>query len=105
MKKLTFKQEMRVHDIIFYTCIIVLFAWIILKLVGVIQTPIWLELLPLIMVGFSMVTAASKIGRYFGRMEGDMHFLKKHAYLTTTRLEKLDDLHHDFHAHLEKYHN
>ncbi|MBI1970158.1 hypothetical protein HYS47_00265, partial [Candidatus Woesearchaeota archaeon] len=74
MNQLTFKQKILVYDVIIYTCLALLLLWIILKFVGVIQTPLWLELLPYFLAGVSLFGAVMKVGSFFGRLDRDIHY-------------------------------
>ena len=89
--KLTFKQKMFMADVIFWFCLGSLFLWIFLKLIGVIQTPLWLELFPLMSIGISMAVAAYKIGSFFGGLDRDIKYVKKTV--------------NDHNHHINKYHH
>ncbi len=101
MKKLTFRQKDMIADIMIWGGLITLYLWIFLRLIGVIQTPLWLKLLPYGVAGLSILGITYKAGNFVGKLQKDLEFIKKQAIKTD---EKLDELHQDFHTHMKKHH-
>lgn len=100
---------MFIADVVFWLCLGLLFLWIFLKLIRVIETPLWLELFPLMSIGASLAVASYKIGSFFGGLGRDIKDIKKTVVNHTVKIEniteKLNQLHYDFHKHINKYHN
>jgi transcription initiation factor IIF auxiliary subunit len=113
---LTSEQKIRVLNGIMIVSMTTFFLWIVLKLAGIIQTPLWLELLPLMSLGIYLTVLTAQVILFFGGLKKDMGFLKENMIEMKQDIKenskkidetnkKLDQLHHDFHIHLHKYHN
>ncbi len=71
-KELTVEQmefRNKVYEGIFWTSLALLFVWYLLKSFGVIKTPLWIELFPVVIAIFSA-------GTFFERIIGDIRTLK-----------------------------
>ena len=76
MKKVT------IWDIIFWLAMIVLIAYIIAKLMGIINTPEWVNLIPLISLVFI-------IGAFYQRVLGFMHITNQRIAYLKNNLDKI----------------
>ena len=81
------KTKMLIADVLFWGSIIMVFLWTMLKLFGIINTAIWLELLPQWGVLITVIAFAYKFGSDLGGMKKDVHYLKR-----------------DFEKHMDKHH-
>lgn len=69
------KREINILDIIFWLAMLVLIIYIILKLFGIINTPEWVNLLPIISLAFA-------IGAFYQRMNESLNkVVKRTDYL------------------------
>ncbi len=108
MLNLTFEQEMKLYDWIFYSCIAIIVVWLILKMTGVINTPLIVLYLPAIVGVLGLFVSFHKVSKYFGRLNGDISYLKegvkegkeerKHL---SSQIHKLNK---EFHGHLKQFH-
>ncbi len=77
MKK--FEVNPVIYDWIFWISVCVVAVWMILKAVGVIQSPAWQELLPYAGIFTAIVAYFQKTGRYLEKIDhigSDLHQFK-----------------------------
>lgn len=77
MKK--FEVNPVVYDWVFWVSIAVVVLWMILKIVGVIHSPVWQEMLPIAGGAAAIVAYALKAGRYLEKIDHiktDLHNFK-----------------------------
>ncbi len=89
-KELTSEQlefRSQVYGIIGWTCLAIILIWYILKSVGVIQTPLWLELMPVAAGIFAGGAFVQKICSAIAEMKKEIILVK----VRVTHLEK--DMH------------
>jgi hypothetical protein len=79
MTEIVYEQSWRgkIYGAIFWASLVIILLWYILKSTGVIQTPLWLELLPVAVAVFGA-------GAVFQEMRSDIKILK----FRVTHLEK-----------------
>lgn len=39
-------EKIKIYDVLFWTSILVIAIWVFLKMIGVIQSPVWVEMIP-----------------------------------------------------------
>jgi|SRR3989338_2379360 len=90
MLHLTFEQKIKLYDTIIWGGLIYITIWLILKMAGVIQTPLWIEYSPALIGIVSFGVLLVKLSLYFGkflervnRFEQDFQDLKKAERLNT----------------------
>jgi len=62
----------KVYDIIFWVSMLVIVVWIILKMIGVINSPVWMQMIPYM----SIVFAAGAFYQSINAMKADIADLK-----------------------------
>lgn len=115
MAKLTFKQEMRIYDTIIILGLLGMTLWVVLKMMGVINTPpliLYLrDILNIVTLGAVLV----KIVKYFHEFETTLRTVKHGIETLNTQTSstnkrvaaierKFDEYRQDYRAHLVKYH-
>lgn len=76
---------------VFYTSIITLLTWIILKSVGIIQTPFWLEIgLPLISVIFGGLALYQNVIHHLGSLSAGLAAIKTEMKHVWKKLNHID---------------
>ena len=65
-----------IWDILFWIAMIILIIYIIAKLLGLINTPEWLNLLPIITLAFAIGTFYQKVGEFMERTLNRTDYLK-----------------------------
>lgn len=90
MLNLTFEQKIKLYDTIIWGGVIYITIWLILKMAGVIQTPLWIEYSPALIGIVSFGGLLVKLGIYFGkflermdRFDQDLKDLKKAEQMNT----------------------
>ena len=90
MLHLTFEQKIKLYDTIIWGGLIYITIWLILKMAGVIQTPLWIEYSPALIGIVSFGVLLVKLSLCFGkflervnRFEQDFQDLKKAERLNT----------------------
>ena len=63
-------------DILIYTCFISIIIWAILKALGVFNTPVWVEIMPMVWGSFGALLVVFKFGNAFGVLKQDVVHLK-----------------------------
>lgn len=110
------RPESLIGFIIFILGMLVTFIWTILKLTGIINTPLWQEVLPYWTATFAVAGGIFGIGISHGEIRKDLQILKQQNKLIFHKLDDHDkrfdrleneikDLKHDFRIHLVKYHH
>jgi hypothetical protein len=112
----------KIRLLIFWTSWTALVLWIIAKLLGLIQTPLWLELFPLIAVGIAILTFGMELGgwkhkidfTYRKVMQHDKQLVQLHESLLRIEhkmdagfaelRQELRGFRKDYDAHLKRYH-
>ena len=84
MKK--FKVNPVIYDWGFWISLIITGLWFVLKIAGVIKTPLWLELIPVAGIIFSIGIFFQK----FEQMSEDLHELKKAFKEHDARLVRIE---------------
>ncbi|HIG95534.1 TPA: hypothetical protein HA249_01415 [Candidatus Woesearchaeota archaeon] len=90
MLKLTFEQEMKLYNTITYTGLAIITVWILLKMFGIINTPIILIYLPYLIGILTIFTHMHGIAKSFWALQHDVAYLKDHAVKTDQKFEKID---------------
>lgn len=89
-KELTQKQYefwSRIYTTIFWTSLALIFLWYILKSIGVIQTPLWIEMLPVAIAIFGA-------GAFFKQITTDIKNLKLDVSILKDKTNHLEsDMH------------
>ncbi|MBI2143491.1 hypothetical protein HYU20_04095 [Candidatus Woesearchaeota archaeon] len=81
------------YDWIFWISVAVVFVWMVLKAVGIIQPPVWQELLPYAGTFAAVVAYFQKTGRYLEKIDHiglDLHQFK--AEMSEFRKEVVGEL-------------
>ncbi|MEK6878756.1 MAG: hypothetical protein AABY22_04075 [Nanoarchaeota archaeon] len=82
------KREITIWDIIFWLGMVILIIYIILKLLNVINTPDWVNLLPLITLAFVICAFYQRMMFSLDRIFNNLDYFKKSiAKLTQNDLE------------------
>ena len=82
---------------VFYLSMATVAVWIVLKLAGVIKSPIWQEVIPMLAFLTGLFAIALTMGKSLG--------LIKPMHDSLIRVEdKLDKLDKEYHHHIGKYH-
>ncbi len=74
----------KIYDIIFWTSLALIALWYFLKVFGIINTPLWVEMFPVIVAVFSA-------GAFFQRMFGDIQTLKHNVGSLDKRVDHLEN--------------
>mgnify|MGYP001588452586 CR=1 FL=1 len=74
-------RKVTIWDIIFWFAMIVLITYIIAKLIGIINTPEWVSLIPLISLVFI-------IGAFYQRVLGFMHITNQRTAYLKNNMDK-----------------
>jgi len=72
-----FKRRNLIFDILIYSCLAIITIWLILKTVGVINTPDYIKLIPGYVGVISATLVMVKFGASIGEMKNDIGWLKK----------------------------
>lgn len=76
-----------IADIVIYGSAIGIILWAILKSIGVIHSPVWIEMLPYILGGSSILGVSYKLGQF----SKDFEHVKSKVNIIDKRLEKVED--------------
>ncbi len=102
----------RIYTVIFWLSWAMLVAWIIAKLLGLIQTPLWLELFPLIAVGITILTFGMGVGRWKQKVDDGYNKItevSKQLNRIERKISNIDnnlrDLTKKYTTHIKRYHN
>ena len=63
------KSEFNFWDFLIWIGIILLLGWAFLKAIGIINTPVWVEMIPYFGIGTTAIGAAYKIGKIMMNLE------------------------------------
>src|SRR3989338_138511 len=72
MIHLTFEQKIKLADYFVYACLWGIVIWIVLKLLGIINTTPLLELLPAILAVASAFVFVGRLSNHFGKLESTL---------------------------------
>src|SRR3989344_8984758 len=79
-----------IWDILFWIGMLVLIAYIIAKLFGIINTPEWLNLLPLITLAFVIGAFYQKVAGFMERILNRTDYLKNNIDMIANKLNEHD---------------
>ena len=71
------KRKIDIWDVLFWIAMAVLILYIILKLLGIINTPEWINLLPFISLAFAIGVFYQKLIIFMDRMNVRTNYFKK----------------------------
>ena len=77
MLNLTFEQKIKLYDTIIWGGLIYITIWLILKMAGVIQTPLWIEYSPALIGIISFGILLVKLGLYLGSFGTKLEYVLK----------------------------
>jgi hypothetical protein len=80
-----------VWDVLFWIGMIVLIGYIVLKLLGIINTPDWVDLVPVITIVFIVGITYQKILGFMDRIYHRTGYLKRKLDKHDERLDKLEE--------------
>ncbi len=96
MKETDFELKRKIYDWLFWLSLFITGLWFTLKIIGVIKTPLWLELMPVASVIFGA-------GIFFQKVEhigDDLHDFKLEMHEFRNRTEiKFDEVKAALHKH------
>lgn len=64
-------------EVIFYASLIAFLGWIVLKIAGIIHSPVWVEMIPYLSISFALGSGFTKIKNMLDRITTDLSELKK----------------------------
>ncbi|MBN1544151.1 hypothetical protein JW898_01665 [Candidatus Woesearchaeota archaeon] len=71
------KRRDMIFDILIYSCLTIILVWLVLKTVGVINTPEYIKLLPAYLGVLSGWLIAVKFAASLGRLQNEVDWLKR----------------------------
>ncbi|MFH1803111.1 MAG: hypothetical protein ABH864_06730 [archaeon] len=81
------KRKLSFWDYLIWIGIILILGWALLKALGIINTPVWIEMIPYIGVGITLLGGAYKLGRILENVER-MDTSVKELNTTTKDIDK-----------------
>jgi len=87
------KIKIDIGSLVMWIGIILILGWAVLKILGVIQSPVWMEVIPYVGIGFSLAGGAYKFGK---RMENIDRRLERTEDKITNLSRDFQDMREDF---------
>ncbi len=84
------KREITIWDVIIWLCLIILILYVIAKLTGLINTPEWINLLPIITLIFFAGAFYQKILGFMDRVYNRTDYLKNNMEIISNKLNEHD---------------